>query len=75
MLFILPALAYIFLFVVFDMKLLFLVWRGHYMRDINNPHDLRKKLTTFYIKFCKFLFHLDVGLFLYLSLNYFFAYD
>ena len=54
MFFVLPAVAYVILFVVFDMKLLFLVWRGHYMRQIDNPQDLRKKLTTFYIKFCTF---------------------
>ena len=40
------------LFVIFDMKLLFLVWRSHYMRQIDNPQALRKKLTTFYVKFC-----------------------
>ena len=54
--FVLPAIAYVFLFVVFDMKLLFLVWRGHYMREVDNPQDLRKKLTAFYIKFCKTVF-------------------
>lgn len=32
LLYILPAFSYIVLFVVFDMKLLFLVWRSHYMR-------------------------------------------
>lgn len=53
--YIIPAFSYIVLFVVFDMKLLFLVWRSHYMREIENPQALRKKLTTFYIKFCMFL--------------------
>lgn len=30
--YIIPSIGYIMLFVVFDMKLLFLVWRSHYMR-------------------------------------------
>lgn len=58
-------------FVIFDMKLLFLAWRSHYMRQIDNPQALRKKLTTFYIKFCKYTIYIDVGLFIYLTLTYF----
>lgn len=38
------------------------------MRQIDNPQALRKKLTTFYIKFY-------IGLFLYLTLTYFFSFD
>jgi hypothetical protein len=46
------------------------------MREIDNPQALRKKLTTFYIKFCKlFIIFLDVGLFVYLTLTYFFSFD
>ena len=50
--FILPSLAYIVLFIIFDMKILFLVWRSHNLRNIENPQLLRKKLTAFYIQFC-----------------------
>ena len=67
LLYILPAISCLVLFVVFDMKMLFLVWRSHNMRDIENAQALRKKLTTFYIEFY-------VGLFVYLTLNYFFEY-
>ena len=67
--------SYVTLFVIFDMKLLFLAWRSHYMRQIDNPQALRKKLTTFYIKFCKFTHDIDVGLFTYLALTYFFSFD
>lgn len=73
--YIIPSFSYIVLFVVFDMKLLFLVWRSHYMREIDNPQALRKKLTTFYIKFCTFSCYSDVALFIYLTLAYFFSYD
>ena len=45
------------------------------MREIENPQALRKKLTTFYIKFCTFCSYLDVALFIYLTLAYFFTYD
>lgn len=65
LLFVLPALAYLVLFVIFDMKMLFLVWRSHHMRNIENAQVLRKKLTVFYIEFY-------LGLFVYLTLNYFF---
>ena len=50
--FILPALAYILLFIIFDMKMLFLVWRSHNLRNMENPQLLRKRLTAFYIQFC-----------------------
>jgi hypothetical protein len=50
--FILPALAYLVLFVVFDMKMLFLVWRSSNLRNLEDPQLVRKKLTTFYIQFC-----------------------
>jgi len=49
LLFVLPAIAYLVLFVIFDMKMLFLVWRSHHMRNIENAQVLRKKLTVFYI--------------------------
>lgn len=52
MFYIFPAMAYIILFIVYDMKLLFLVWRSHTLREIDNPQDLRKNLTVFYVKFC-----------------------
>ena len=46
------------------------------MRQIDNPQALRKKLTTFYIKFCTlFIKYIDVGLFLYLTFTYFFSFD
>lgn len=46
------------------------------MRQVDNPQALRKKLTTFYIKFCTFYFlYVDLGLFVYLGLTYFFNYD
>jgi transmembrane E3 ubiquitin-protein ligase len=64
--FVLPALAYIVLFIIFDMKLLFIVWRSQNIANLDNPQLVRKKLTAFYI-----LFYL--GLFLYLTLTYFFA--
>jgi transmembrane E3 ubiquitin-protein ligase len=66
--FILPAVSYLMLFVIFDMKMLFLVWRSQHMRDIENAQALRKKLTAFYIQFY-------LGLFAYLTLNYFFQFD
>lgn len=68
LLFVLPAIAYLVLFVIFDMKMLFLVWRSHHMRNIENAQVLRKKLTVFYIEFY-------LGLFAYLTLNYFFEYE
>ena len=52
MFYLLPALAYITLFIVYDMKLLFMVWRNHTLREIDNPQELRKSLTIFYVKFC-----------------------
>lgn len=66
--FILPALSLIVLFIIFDMKMLFLVWKSHNLTNIDNPQLLRKRLTSFYIQFY-------LGLFLYLTLTYFFAYD
>lgn len=45
------------------------------MREIDSPQALRKKLTTFYIKFCKNFAYIDVGLFIYLTLTYFFSFD
>lgn len=54
------------LFIIFDMKMLFLVWRSHNIANIENPQLLRKKLTAFYIQFY-------LGLFLYLTLTYFFG--
>lgn len=68
LLFVLPSLAYLVLFVIFDMKMLFLVWRSHHMQNIENAQILRKKLTVFYIQFY-------LGLFVYLTLNYFFEYE
>jgi len=32
--FVLPSIAYLVLFVIFDMKMLFLVWRSHHMREV-----------------------------------------
>lgn len=49
LLYVLPAIAYLVLFVIFDMKMLFLVWRSHHMRHVEDAQELRKKLTTFYI--------------------------
>jgi transmembrane E3 ubiquitin-protein ligase len=66
--FILPALTLIVLFIIFDMKMLFLVWKSHNLANMDNPQLLRKRLTSFYIQFY-------LGLFLYLTLTYFFAYD
>lgn len=66
--FILPALSLIVLFIIFDMKMLFLVWKSHNLANMDNPQLLRKRLTSFYIQFY-------LGLFLYLTLTYFFAYD
>jgi hypothetical protein len=63
--FVLPSLAYIVLFIIFDMKMLFLVWRSQNLANLDNPQLIRKKLTTFYIQFY-------LGLFLYLTLTYFF---
>ncbi len=64
--FILPSLAYIVLFIIFDMKMLFLVWRSQNINHLDNPQLIRKRLTAFYIQFY-------LGLFLYLTLTYFFA--
>ena len=47
-----PSLAYVVLFIIFDMKMLFLVWRSHNLRNIDQPQVLRKRLTAFYIQFC-----------------------
>ena len=66
--FILPSLAYILLFIIFDMKMLFLVWKSHNLVHMDNPQQLRKKLTAFYIQFY-------IGLFIFLTLNYFFTFD
>lgn len=66
--FILPSLSFIVLFIIFDMKMLFLVWRSHNMANMDNPQVLRKKLTAFYIQFY-------LGLFMYLTLTYFFNND
>ena len=57
------------------MKILFLVWRSHNLRNMENPQLLRKKLTAFYIQFCTLNTNSDLGLFLYLTLIYFFAND
>ena len=65
--FILPSLTFIVLFIIFDMKMLFLVWKSQNMGNMDNPQLLRKKLTAFYIQFY-------LGLFVYLTMNYFFAY-
>ncbi len=64
--FIVPGLASLVLFIVFDMKMLFLIWRSQNLAVMNEPQQLRKKLTSFYIKFY-------LGLFLFLTLNFFFA--
>lgn len=61
--------------VVFDMKLLFIVWRTKYVSGNITTTDLRKRLTVFYIKFCTILNKLDLGLFTYLTIMYFFPYD
>lgn len=66
--YILPSISYIVLFIVFDMKMLFLVWKSHNIPFMDNPQLLRKKLTSFYIKFY-------LGLFLYLTLDYFFSFE
>jgi hypothetical protein len=42
---------------------------------MENPQLLRKKLTAFYIQFCKYFIYADLGLFLYLTLTYFFSND
>jgi hypothetical protein len=68
LLFILPSISYLILFVVFEMKMLFLVWKSHNIEHLENPQELRKKLTAFYIQFY-------LGLFGFLTLNYFFAYE
>lgn len=66
--FILPSLGFIVLFIVFDMKMLFLVWKSYNMQFLEDSQVLRKKLTCFYIQFY-------LGLFLYLALQYFFAFE
>lgn len=66
--FIFPSLAYIVIFIIFDMKMLFLVWRSQNIANMDNPQLIRKKLTAFYIQFY-------LGLFIYLTLTYFFADD
>ncbi len=66
--FVFPSLAFIILFIIFDMKMLFLVWRSHNLINMDNPQILRKRLTSFYIQFY-------LGLFAYLTLTYFFSND
>lgn len=61
----LPSLSYLVLFIIFDMKMLFLVWRSHNLENMDNPQVIRKKLSIFYIQFY-------FGLFMYLTLVYFF---
>jgi hypothetical protein len=51
--FIVPSIAYLVIFIMFDMKLLFLTWRNHNMGIIDDPETLRKRLTRFYIQLCK----------------------
>lgn len=60
---------------MFDMKLLFLVWKSHSIRGNDSPEALRKRLTLFYIQFCKYFIQIDVGLFIYITLNYFYPND
>lgn len=48
--------------------MLFLVWRSQNIANMDNPQLIRKKLTAFYIQFY-------LGLFIYLTLTYFFADD
>lgn len=65
--FILPAVAYLCLFVFLEMKMLFLAWKSHNVETLDQPLELRDHITSFYIKFY-------LGLFGYLTLNYFFAF-
>lgn len=73
--FILPIFLLVLLSVVFDMKLLFIVWRAKYLTGFTNNSELRKRLTVFYIKFCKPCGYVDLGLFGYLTIMYFFTYE
>ena len=73
--FILPIFLLVLLSVVFDMKLLFIVWRAEYLTGVTNNSELRKRLTVFYIKFCKPCGYVDLGLFGYLTIMYFFTYE
>lgn len=66
--FILPSFAYLSLFIFLDMKMLFLAWKSHNLDILEQPQQLRKKLTSFYFQFY-------LGLFLLLSLNYYFGYE
>jgi hypothetical protein len=45
------------------------------MRGVDGPQGLRKKLAAFYIKFCRYLLIIDLALFVYLALTFFFSYD
>ena len=56
--FVLPSAAYLVLFVLYDMKMLFLVWRSHNIRRNDTPDTLdtlRRRLTAFYIQFCNYV--------------------
>jgi transmembrane E3 ubiquitin-protein ligase len=66
--FVLPSLAYLTLFIFLEMKMLFLVWKSHNLETLDHPQMLRKRLTSFYFQFY-------LGLFAFLSLNYFFGFE
>lgn len=48
--------------------MLFLIWRSNHLEVLDSPEILRKKLTSFYVYFY-------LGLFAFLTLNYFFGYE
>lgn len=56
MLFILPAVTYLVIFIMFDMKLLFLVWKNQNLGNNDTPEAMRRRLTLFYIQFCRYVF-------------------
>lgn len=52
-----PSMTYFLLFSIFELKLLFFVWRSRYLEfSYTNPIEFKRKLFRFYIIFCKYIY-------------------
>jgi hypothetical protein len=59
-----PSMTYFLLFSIFELKLLFFVWRARNIEfSYSNPLEFKRKLFRFYIIFCKKPIILDLLLF------------
>lgn len=69
MIFLVPGLLYILMFLAVDTPLIFLVWKGHYMRrGERGPRALRKQLLIYYGQ-------LYGTMFVYMFASYFFYFS